>query len=109
MKKSIQAIAIALGITLAGIAGKTGDYYLRPTISLLGAKATQYEFDQLLPEMNKKMRQHLTNKTNPEYNELSLWLALAKEEIKKNNGLQFLNVNEKTLIEDLLTWMEGRK
>ena len=104
----LKPILLALGIVLAGIGGKTGDYYLRPTVNLGMAKATQSEYDQLLPEMNSKIKTHLDDKTPIPHNEINLWLAICAVEIKKNNGLRLVNVTNENAINKLLTWMETK-
>ena len=66
-------IGTTILVVLAGV-GMVGDYYLIPNVTLVGEKYTEYEYDQIRPQVINKVVKSLSGGEYPTDKELSiLW------------------------------------
>lgn len=107
LNKAMVSVLTTLSITLAGIGGLTGDYYLRPAVNLGYDTVTENEYIQIRNEMITQVRVTVDAKTNLSYAQYAMWIAVCNEEASREK-IVLNNVTGVNLHEKLLTLMEAR-
>jgi len=80
----LAASGIAIVLAAGGV---TGDYYLNPSIDLGAVQVTQYEYEQIKPELVAEIKQ-MSFQDPLTLTQRTMWINAADIEIKKCGGIR---------------------